>query len=355
MRQRIINALASQVSKTKIFRATDPSTSIENQLTQKLARHVYKDDVNQAKQEFKWMLDHLVSSRHKSRSPVTVESNFLENNPVIAEKIAQFVKERTEDHKPLQYILGTQPFGELDLVVRSPVLIPRWETEEWAVNLCTMLNNVDLMIKDDRRKLRILDIGTGSGCIALLLASRLPKGRVEVYGIDQSKEALDLAFENKLRNFSLLQNPVDFNQIDIFDDESVSRFVQSHGDVDMIVSNPPYIPPSQYSELPLDVKDWEDRRALLADDEHGLIFYKRILELAVAPSKPLLHSIFKHHSHGMLPLYAQLPQLVLEVGTQQQANQVAKLSENQFKHSKILKDLAGQDRVVLAYQTDISL
>jgi len=354
MRHKIVQAFSSQVPKAKVFRATDSANTIEAQLTQKLSCFIH-NDMDQAKQEFKWMLDHLVFSTFKRRFPVSTESNFLENNPVIAEKISQFVKERTENHKPLQYILGAQPFGELDLVVRPPVLIPRWETEEWAVNLCTMLNNVDLMNKDDRRKLRILDIGTGSGCIALLLASRLPKGRVEVFGIDQSQKALDLAFENKLRNSNLLHNPVDFDQLDIFDDESVKRFVQSYGDVDMIVSNPPYISPSQYSELPPDVKEWEDRRALLADDEHGLNFYRRIINLAVAPVNPLLHSISNHASFGMLPLYAQLPQLVLEVGSQQQANQVSRLSETSFKHSRILKDLAGQGRVVLAYHTDISL
>ncbi|KAJ9084685.1 hypothetical protein DSO57_1021717 [Entomophthora muscae] len=353
MRQRLIQTLATQNIRSRLVRPAPAPLSIENQLTQKLASSLVNGDLIQAKQEFRWMLDHLcTNSKHATPS---TGIDFLKANPTIAEKIGEYIKERTENHKPLQYILGTQPFGELDLIVRQPVLIPRWETEEWSLNLCTMLNNIDLMTKVERRKLRILDIGTGSGCIALLLASKLPKGRVEVFGIDQSQVALELALENKARNKGLLQNPVQFSKLDIMDDNAVRSFVQAHGYVDMIVSNPPYITPSEYAELSPDVKNWEDPCALVTEDGLGLQFYRRIIELSVASESPLLHSTAPQNASSMLPLYAQVPQLVLEVGSHQQATLVSKLSDDYFKHSRILKDLAGQDRVVIAYQSDISL
>lgn len=87
-----------------MIRAIPATLSIENQLTQKLATSLFNGDVGQAKQEFRWMLDHLVTNS-KYSAPST-ESDFLRANPSIAEKICEYVQERTENHKPLQYILG---------------------------------------------------------------------------------------------------------------------------------------------------------------------------------------------------------------------------------------------------------
>lgn len=339
----------SQILTSKFFRSTPSlsfgsNVSFEGRLIKKLAQSVFDGDLAQAKQEFRWMLDHL-NEKSKNVQLKGYEASITNLN--LEDKITQFVKERVEDHKPLQYILGTQPFGDLDLMVRQPVLIPRWETEEWVLNLCAMLNNIGLFqLRQDA--LKILDVGTGSGCIALLLASKLPKGSVEVFGIDLSHKALKLALENKTRNQRLLQNPVHFLKVDILDDEVVKEFIDVHGPVDMIVSNPPYITPSDYSTLTPDVKDWEDPRALVTEDEFGLQFYRRIIELSVAFKPLLLRPFLLWNSTFSQSKYPQIPQLVLEIGSPRQASLVPNLIETYFKQLQVLKDLVGKERVIIA-------
>ncbi|KAF7376357.1 PrmC-N domain-containing protein [Mycena sanguinolenta] len=94
--------------------------------------------------------------------------------------------------EPLQYILGTQPFGSLSIKVRSPVLIPRPETEHWTIRLAELLRPT----LDPARPLSVLDIGTGTGCIPLLLCRLLPPGTIRAHGIDISPAAVKLAEEN---------------------------------------------------------------------------------------------------------------------------------------------------------------
>ncbi|KAI8148146.1 S-adenosyl-L-methionine-dependent methyltransferase, partial [Fennellomyces sp. T-0311] len=189
------------------------------------------------------------------------------SDPVI---LNRQVQDRVVRHKPLQYILGSQPFGDLDIVTRPPVLIPRWETEEWVYRL------IDLILPQLRHKkesFRVLDICTGSGCIALALATHLPNA--SIFATDLSTDAIDLAQHNHQIHASLIRNSVlRFKQIDVFDDQAMNL-----DPFDLIVSNPPYITRDEYEHLDPDVKQWEDVRALVADQE-GTAIHRRIATLA---------------------------------------------------------------------------
>ncbi|KAF8313132.1 S-adenosyl-L-methionine-dependent methyltransferase, partial [Clavulina sp. PMI_390] len=205
--------------------------------------------------------------------------------------------------EPLQYILGTQPFGLLDLLVEPPTLIPRPETEEWSLWLSEILRG-DLASESkrtDMRPLRLLDICTGTGCIPLLLCSELPAGSLHALGVDISPNAVKLANANRGRCSiapgSEFANPTPHRQQNTFQaiqsDLFSSKFLSdikapsasnnvSPG-FDILTSNPPYITPEEYDELPREVRDYEDPRALLGEapskSRDGLAFYQRIANL----------------------------------------------------------------------------
>lgn len=155
---------------------------------------------------------------------------------------------RRAKREPLQYILGTTPFHELDLKVDARALIPRPETEQ-LVELA-----IDSLGENDEAY-RIVDLGTGSGAIALALAFALP--RAEIYAVDASREALELAQENALG--CGLQNRVTFILSDWFSD------FDPEGEFDLIVSNPPYLTGEEMETAEPEVKDFEPRSALYAD------------------------------------------------------------------------------------------
>lgn len=174
---------------------------------------------------------------------------------------------RRSRHEPLQYIIGTTSFYGLKLMVSPSVLIPRPETEllvEHAINRA----------KKRPEGISILDIGTGSGCIALALSGRIPGARVTA--IDVSAEALGMAAANAS---SLADERIIFEQCDII------RDVPSGAPFDMIVSNPPYIPSGEIGELQAEVREHEPVQAL-AGGEDGLLFYRRFAEIFPAILKP---------------------------------------------------------------------
>jgi len=164
--------------------------------------------------------------------------------------------------RPIQYILGKSSFMELDFLVNEHVLIPRPETEEL----------VRWLIKENKLKIKgqlsILDIGTGSGCIAISLAKYLNDARV--YAMDVSKEALDIARKNAERN----KVKVEFIHADIFNIDNLEiKF-------DVIVSNPPYIRILEKGNMKPNVLHNEPELALFVPDSDPLIFYRRIAEFA---------------------------------------------------------------------------
>lgn len=164
---------------------------------------------------------------------------------------------------PVQYLLGKTNFYGLDFEVNENVLIPRPETEElveWIIN-----ENANT---DKSKKVKILDIGTGSGCIAVSLAKNLPNA--EVYAIDVSKKALETAKRNALNN----NVEVTFMFQDILELEALKY------NFDIIVSNPPYVRNLEKAEIKKNVLEYEPHLALFVDDHDALVFYKKIASLA---------------------------------------------------------------------------
>lgn len=188
--------------------------------------------------------------------------------PVPQEKLAvfrEFVKRRGETREPLQYIAGHTQFIDLKIKVSRAVLIPRPETEElalWAVERAKDIQG---------DALRALDLCTGSGCLALYIASKEP--RAQLIATDLSPEALAVAAENaKSLN---LDARIAFKAGDLFDALSS----EPKNSFDLIVSNPPYIDPATKAGLQPEVRDHEPPQALFADDR-GLAVSKRILASA---------------------------------------------------------------------------
>lgn len=173
--------------------------------------------------------------------------------------IERIITDLVVHHKPLAYILGFVPFLDLHIQVTPPILIPRPETEEWVNNSIAQLQKEGCIPKT------ILDIGTGSGCIALAFAKAFP--HASVIAVDINQEALELAHKNAQHNN--ISN-ITFMHSNLFDAISpATKF-------DLIVSNPPYISREQHSFMDASVTNWEDHGALFAQDE-GLALIKKII------------------------------------------------------------------------------
>ena len=166
-------------------------------------------------------------------------------------------------NKPLQYIIGETEFCDLKFKVNENVLIPRPETSE-LVHLI-----VNRQQSTDNSQLTILDIGTGSGCIAISLAKQLPQS--QVHALDISEKALCVTKEN-----------ANINNVDItfIHDDILSLRNKIETKFDIIVSNPPYVRDLEKAEMRDNVLNWEPHNALFVSDDDPLIFYRNILEFA---------------------------------------------------------------------------
>ncbi|KAI9251410.1 S-adenosyl-L-methionine-dependent methyltransferase [Phascolomyces articulosus] len=285
----------------------------------------YDNDMSLAKRQLTWL-------KEKTQNPKILDHH---------------VRDRAFRHKPLQYILGTQPFGELDIVTRPPTLIPRWETEEWVHRLIDILLPHLLLLKKNNKKtapFRILDLCTGSGCIGLSLATQLPS--CHIVAIDISKEAILLAQENyKINHAQVLQqnSMIEFKQLDIFAQNAMeTMMLRDQSPFDLIVSNPPYVTMDEYQSLDPDVKEWEDPRALVAN-EQGMAIHQRIIELA--NNGLLLRSSQQEEEDR------KIPRLVMEFGGTHQVKPLKQMIMKDkilFKDVQVWKDLADKDRVVIA-------
>ncbi len=164
--------------------------------------------------------------------------------------------------EPVQYVTGMARFGDLLIKVSASVLIPRPETEEMVQKICTSLPK--------EKPMRIWDIGTGSGCIAIALAKHFANAKVMAF--DVSEAALQVAKENAKNNAV----EVTFVQDDILNPTS-GFFAQP---VDLVVSNPPYVCDSERAAMEANVLEWEPDTALFVPDDDPLRFYRQILCLA---------------------------------------------------------------------------
>lgn len=167
--------------------------------------------------------------------------------------------------EPIQYILGDAYFYGMDLKVRPGVLIPRPETAEL----------VDMIVDENKAAdLQVLDVGTGSGCIAIALARNLPFAHVTA--IDISDVAVDVASENA----TALKTSVSVKKKDMY------KWMPTAESLDILVSNPPYITPAEKSEMEVRVKDYEPEEALFVSDDDPVSPYRRIAEIAAIGLKP---------------------------------------------------------------------
>jgi release factor glutamine methyltransferase len=175
---------------------------------------------------------------------------------------------RLKIHEPLQYILGETEFYGLRFLVNKNVLIPRPETEELVDWIVTDFQKTFSAARKNEA-FKILDIGTGSGCIAVSLAKNLPQA--QVFGLDFSKEALEMAKKNAALN----SVEIEFIHADILEIEILPQ------QFDIIVSNPPYVRQLEKAELQPNVLNHEPALALFVSDQDALVFYRKIAAIGL--------------------------------------------------------------------------
>ena len=192
-----------------------------------------------------------------SRTELLTRCKDTENSPDM-----KIILQRLRQHEPVQYVFGHTEWMGLDLRVNPATLIPRPETAELVDWVLEMFNIQKTMISSGSPALKVADIGTGSGCIAIALKRHRPAWQVT--GIDVSEEALAIAHENGVHNGVDIQ----WQKRDILSDEI--------GDFDIIVSNPPYICERERASMDRQVLDYEPASALFVPDNDPLRFYRRI-------------------------------------------------------------------------------
>ena len=220
-----------------------------------------------------------------------------------------------EAETPIQYILGETEFYGLPFKVTKHTLIPRPETEalvSWVIEQVKEENTV-----------KILDIGTGSGCIPVTLAKHLPKA--SVFSLDISTKALEIAEANAVLN----KVNVTFLEQDVLT-LLPQQFVETYGTFDIIVSNPPYVRNQEKIMMKANVLNYEPHLALFVDDKTPLLFYNAICNLALQALKPdgsLFFEINEYLGSSMLQL----------------------LEDKNFEKIELKKDIFGKDRMIKAY------
>ncbi|MGV6831307.1 MAG: peptide chain release factor N(5)-glutamine methyltransferase [bacterium] len=271
-----------------------------------LAKHYNKNEVDS--------LFFIFCDFHFSFSRIHWNEKKLIEIPVDKKEIVLQQLQRLSQNEPIQYVLGLQWFYGLKFKVTKSVLIPRPETEEL----------VDWIIKDNKQvtnNLSILDIGTGSGCIAISLANENPN--FEVHAIDVSEDAIQVALENATTN----KVTINSKQLDVLDEEVRDRYFEGCK-FDVIVSNPPYVRKQEKALMHQNVLNYEPNLALFVEDDHPFLFYTSIAEFA---SKFLIEG-------GSL--YFEINEFLGdELLDQLQA-------KHQFINIELRKDLNGKDRMM---------
>ena len=197
------------------------------------------------------------------------------------------IVERIASGEPVQYIIGHTEWCDMELEVGTGVLIPRPETEElvrWIVER-----------NGTRSGLKVIDLGTGSGAIAIALARRLKESKVTAYDI--SDDALRIA----RRNGDKWASAVEFCRGDILSMSPIES-------IDIIVSNPPYVPQSDLRTMNRNVRDWEPHGALFVPDDDPLLFYKAIVDFAVGSLRSggeLYCEIYERYADDMLRMASE--------------------------------------------------
>ncbi len=257
---------------------------------------------NEANVEVKMLLEHFANYGVK---------DIISGNKLTTEKL-ELVKEKAElrakTRQPIQHIIGYADFMGEKFIVNPSVLIPRDETEFLVRKAIEIINKNNFTMA--------LDVGTGSGCIACMIAKYT---QCQIIGLDISSDALNTALDNasKLNLF----NKAIFRKSNIFSN------VKPGESFDIIVSNPPYIPPSEKEKIQTEVK-FDPEQALFTGDEKGLEFYEKITKDAP-----------RILNKGGYLLY--------ELGIGQSNDVKSIMEKNGFQNVEIIKDLAGIDRVMV--------
>ena len=257
---------------------------------------------NEATVEVKMLLEHFANYGVK---------DIISGNKLTTEKL-ELVKEKAElrakTRQPIQHIIGYADFMGEKFIVNPSVLIPRDETEFLVRKAIEIINKNNFKMA--------LDVGTGSGCIACMIAKYT---QCQIIGLDISSDALNTALDNasKLNLF----NKAIFRKSNIFSN------VKPGESFDIIVSNPPYIPPSEKENIQTEVK-FDPEQALFTGDEKGLEFYEKITKDAPR--------ILNKGGY-----------LLFELGIGQSNDVKSIMEKNGFQNIEIIKDLAGIDRVIV--------
>ncbi len=270
------------------------------ELVQRWAAELRQHSTEEAENLINWLLEHHLGLRRVDMM------HFLEEKDLPNALKQDF--EKLKAGEPIQYILGRGPFYGREFLVNEHTLIPRNETEEL----------VHLIIKENPQSgLKILDIGTGTGCIPISLDLEMKSP--EVYGIDISEKALELA----QKNGELLKSNVSFLKCDILNE------MPNVGELDILVSNPPYVPDGEKSEMHRNVLDFEPELALFVPDEDPVLFYRVIAgkgKLLLKPGGKLYFEI--HERFG-----SEVAELLTSLG---------------YQDVKLVRDLNGKERIASA-------
>ncbi|PWK21858.1 release factor glutamine methyltransferase [Arcicella aurantiaca] len=246
------------------------------------------------------------------------KTDILLDNPVAQLFDFTEIIQRIKAQEPVQYIIGTTEFYGRTFKVTPATLIPRPETEE-LVQLTVSSYQLEVNKRHFGVEAKILDIGTGSGCIAISLACEIPEA--QVYAYDISEDALKVAKENAERNGV----KVIFEKTDFLTLKPNPQPLKPT----IIVSNPPYVMNAEKAEMEKNVLEYEPHLALFVEDDNPLIFYKKIAEFA---AKNLI-------KNGLC---------VVEIN-QALGLETAELFWNQgFHYVEVVKDMFGKDRIVKA-------
>lgn len=256
---------------------------------------------NEAKIEVRLLIEHFAGY---SLVDILMGKKLTEDKLKIVEEKAKL---RAKTHEPIQYIIGLADFMGEKFLVNKDVLIPRDETE-------LLVRKAIEIIKENNFKM-VLDMCTGSGCIACMIAKLTNS---QAMGVDISTEAIHTAFKN-MEKFGLYNRAI-FRKSDIYSK------IREDEKFDLIVSNPPYIPPKEKETIQEEVS-YEPNLALYTTDEKGLAFYEKIIKDAP-----------KFLNKGGY--------LMFELGIGQSTSVAQLMKKAGFENIKVLKDLANIDRVI---------
>jgi len=254
------------------------------------------------------------------RIDIVLKSDFKITQETL--NLLQSATKQLEQEVPLQYIIGKTEFYGLPFVVNKHVLIPRPETEElvaWVVSESSRFKTFNTSTKQttETKQLKILDIGTGSGCIPISLKKQLPFAKISA--IDISKEALTVAKKNAV-----------LNNVDIhFILQDILKTVALDQHYDIIISNPPYVRELEKKELKNNVLKNEPHVALFVENDNPLIFYAKIAELA------------KNYLNKNGLLFFEINQYL---GTET----IDLVNKKGLKNIQLKKDMFGNDRIIVA-------